>query len=319
MMTEQRTPQQAAADWYLFLREDPDDEDIKARFEQWLSEDDAHAAAWARMNVTTSKIISAATLHQSVYVAQRRHEPTRRRHVWHFRRFFFPIAAAATACAVAILNGPDLLLQLRADYITPVADIRDLRLSDGSAVTLAPHSAIAVDMTSSVRSVRLLRGEALFDVRHDAARPFRVLAADVEATDVGTVFDVRMEEGATTVAVRQGAVHVRERGKADRDLQAGEWIRVSDDVVTGSVPSEMIGAWRDRTLIADNQTIKQMITFLRPWTKARIVLTSQALGEKRVTGTYDLHKPEASLRLIVGSYGGTVKSITPWFDFVSGR
>ncbi|MFS3134096.1 FecR family protein [Gluconacetobacter sacchari] len=318
-MTEQRTPQQAAADWYLSLREDPDGEDLKVRFEQWLIEDDAHAEAWARMNATATRINSAAALYRSAHVAERRAEPTSQRSRRHLRRFFLPVAAVAAMGAVVILNGSDLLLRLRADYVTPVGDTRDLRLADGSTVTLAPHSAIAVETNSEGRSVRLLRGEALFDVRHDAARPFRVMAADVEATDIGTLFDVRMEDNATMVAVRQGKVHVRDPGKADRDLQAGEWIRVSDDVVTGTMPPNAIGAWRDGALIANDQTIAQVMASLRPWSKARIVLTSQALGEKRVTGTYDLHKPEASLRLIVGPYGGTVKSVTSWFDFVSGR
>lgn len=318
-MTEQRSPRQAAADWYLFLRENPDDEDMKTRFEQWLVEDEAHAVAWARMNTTVTRITTAATLHQSFHVAERYAEPVVRRPMHHFRRFFFPATAVAVIAVVAILNGPDLLVRLRADYVTPVGDTSDYRLVDGSRMTLGPHSAVAVEMTATGRSVRLLRGEALFDVRHDATRPFRVMAADVEATDVGTVFDVRMEDATTTVAVRQGTVHVRKAGKTDRDLQAGEWLRVSDDVVTGTMPPDEIGAWRGGTLIANDQTIAEVIASLRPWTRARIVLTSHVLGEKRVTGTYDLHRPEASLRLIVEPYGATVKSVTPWFSFVRGH
>lgn len=318
-MTEQRTPSQAAADWYLSLREDPDDEDMKARFEQWLAEDEAHAAAWARMNGTVTRITIAAMQHRPAHMAERRTEPTAQRPSRHFRRFFLPVTAVAAIAMVVILNGPDFLVQLRADYVTPVGDTRDLRLADGSKVTLGPHSAVAVEMTARGRSVRLLRGEALFDVRHDTARPFRVMATDVEATDVGTVFDVRMDDATITVAVRQGMVHVSKPGRADRDLRAGEWLRISDDVVMGTMPPDAIGAWRGGTLIANDQTIAEVIASLQPWTRARIVLTSHVLGEKRVTGTYDLHRPEASLRLIVGPYGGTVKSVTPWFSFVSGH
>ncbi|MBO1324464.1 FecR domain-containing protein [Acetobacter sp. TBRC 12305] len=319
-MTEQRTPRQAAADWYLFLREDPDDRDLKIQFERWLNEDPAHAAAWARMNATATRIVTAhETLHGPAPAGTPLSAPVRRRAIRPSPRFFLPIAACAAICALAVLNGPDLLVALRADYVTPVGATRAIRLADGSAVTLGPRSAIAVKMTPDGRHVRLLRGEALFDVHHDAERPFSVQAEDVETTDIGTVFDVRMQRNATTVAVRQGAVHVRQPGRADRDLQPGQWIRISGDITTGTMPIDAIGAWRTGTLIANDQTVSDVIAALRPWTGARIVLTSRALGEQRVTGTYDLHQPEASLRLIVGPYGGRVTPITPWFDIISAR
>ena len=323
-MTDDITPARAAADWFLYLREDPDDEDLKRRFAQWLDSDPAHARAWADMTVTASvmaAIPQAPCAPSDAIVGAgghaRRRIPARR---------FMPVcglALAATFAAMMFLP-PDMLARMRADQYAPVATTRNVLLADGSEVTLAPRSAISVTMTASGRHVRLIQGEALFNVRHDPARPFRVTAGDVTATDIGTVFDVRADADATTVAVREGAVHVttRHRGIPARDLHAGDWEQVTGERATdmsGTMPVAAIGAWREGTLIARNDTVATLIARLRPWTTTRIILTDPVLAQKRVTGTYDLHQPEASLRLIVDAYNGKVSSLASWIDLVTTR
>ncbi len=55
-------------------------------------------------------------------------------------------------------------------------ELRSLTLEDGTQVRLGPESALGVDFTAGERRVRLLKGEAFFDVVPNAARPFRVAA-----------------------------------------------------------------------------------------------------------------------------------------------
>lgn len=122
-----------------------------------------------------------------------------------------------------------------------------------------------------------------------------------------------MREGSVRVIARRSPV-------AGRDLRAGEWERVSGaDSASGVVPVATIGAWRDGLLVARNETVGDMIGALRPWTSTKIILTDRKLSDKRVTGTYNLHQPEAALRQIVDTYGGHVSSWTSWVDIVSAR
>ncbi|MDE7548332.1 FecR domain-containing protein [Acetobacter fabarum] len=321
-MTERKTPTQAAAGWYLFLRDYPDDEDMKHRFAEWLASDPAHARAWEDMNVTASVMAGVPRiLHMPARTSA---TPVLHMNAYRVARRFLPgcALALAAACAALAFMPPDMLVRLSADHYAPVAQTRDIRLADGSEIILAPRAAVSLTINGSERGVRLLQGEALFDVRHDPTRPFRVTAGHVTATDVGTVFDVRMDGDATTVAVREGEVHVASArsGIIERNLHAGEWERVSGTTATaGTAPAATIGAWRDGTLIARDQTVAALITALRPWTAAKIVLTDSELAKKRVTGTYDLRQPEASLRLIVEAYGGQVSSLSSWIDIVRAR
>lgn len=59
------------------------------------------------------------------------------------------------------------------------------------------------------RIVALLEGEAMFEVTHDAARPFMVDAGIGTVTVTGTRFDVRRDESMVEVAVESGSVDVR--------------------------------------------------------------------------------------------------------------
>ncbi|MDN7354362.1 FecR family protein [Acetobacter senegalensis] len=322
-MTERKTPAHAAAAWYLFLREDPNDEDLKRRFREWLASDPAHAQAWADMNETASVMAAVGSPSRALARPPRPRSFVRQKYARFAAKKLLPGCALALAAAFAALTfiTPDMIVRLRADSYAPVSETRHIHLDDGSEVILAPRAAVSITMNASERRIRLLQGEALFQVHHEAARPFRVTAGDVTVTDIGTVFDVQTKSNTTTVAVQEGRVHVASRrsGVVDRDLSAGEWERISTgDVTRGMVPSAVVGAWRGGTLIARNDTIADLVAALRPWTATKIILADHTLSQKRVTGTYDLHQPEASLRLIVDAYGGKVSSLMSWVDIVTG-
>jgi transmembrane sensor len=95
-------------------------------------------------------------------------------------------------------------------------------------VTLNTDSAIRTNFNDKLRRIDLLRGEALFDVTKDAARPFVVVAGEVRVRAVGTSFTVRARDnGQVNVLVREGVVEVSRgpRGQPLR-LAAGTATRV---------------------------------------------------------------------------------------------
>jgi transmembrane sensor len=85
---------------------------------------------------------------------------------------------------------------------------RTERLPDGTVVELRDAAEIRVDYAGTLRRVALLRGEAFFEVAHDAARPFVVTAAGVDVRAVGTAFAVRHEAKDIAVLVTEGRVRV---------------------------------------------------------------------------------------------------------------
>lgn len=314
----------AAAHWLLALEEEPADVDLRRRFETWLAESPENAAAWAGVSDVYDAIGAPA------YVAHRnaresrsagaasvtRLDDVRARR----RRFLLPAAALALAACLALLTLPGLLLRWQADHVTSVAESRSVVLDDGSMVRLAPGSAVEV-LAGNDRGVRLLRGEALFEVVPDSARPFRVEAGAVETTVLGTVFDVRLLEHGALVSVREGEVRV-DRAAAPRiseRLKAGDWARVegSGPVVRGVVPPTEVAAWQRAQIVARDRAIEDIVEEVGRSYRGVVLVTDSALARQRVTGVYNLDDPAAALRAAAGVHGGVVRQVSPWLIVIS--
>lgn len=129
-----------------------------------------------------------------------------------FARPFFGAAAAAAAAvllfsvwtAQAPVPGP----LAPSAYETAASGIRELRLEDGSVVTLGAGSRVEVAFGKGSRLLRLTRGEANFQVAKDKARPFVVVAGNTSVRAVGTRFNVRLSARDVKVDVSEGVVEV---------------------------------------------------------------------------------------------------------------
>ena len=97
-------------------------------------------------------------------------------------------------------------------YATAAGEREAVTLVDGTRVTLAPTSRLQLpaDYGQAGREMTL-EGEALFEVMHNAAHPFRVRSGRVVTEDIGTRFAVRAWDNgaAVQVAVVEGRVGVR--------------------------------------------------------------------------------------------------------------
>ena len=340
-----------ATEWLILLQEEPDDADLRRRFDAWLAANSENESAWESTQRFSDRAAILPPAHASRWApfvdslrttrasqtaasprraaASTRARPTTRpttrpgtQSRTGARRWALPAMAALAAACLALWAGPALLLQLRADHVTGTAELRQIDLPDGSRVTLGPASAIAVVDDARGRGVRLLSGEAFFQVRPDPARPFRVAARDVEATVLGTSFDVRLDRDDVTVSVEEGIVAVAAAGEpanAAARLVAGQFVRVSTDGMTrGSDPPELLAAWRRGQLYAQETRLGDAIDQLRRYYGGTIVLTDGGLADRRVTGAYNLADPEDALRGMARVHGATVRRITPWLLVVSG-
>jgi transmembrane sensor len=119
-------------------------------------------------------------------------------------------------CMVAIP-----LLRSAADTQAPICSTPDDRytsevgerlyafLPDGSQIALNTNTDVLVSCSRTGRLVRLLRGEAQIQVRHERApRPFTVWTDHAVVEDVGTAFNIRQRQNSLEVAVTDGTVRV---------------------------------------------------------------------------------------------------------------
>ncbi|MEE4450546.1 FecR family protein [Novosphingobium resinovorum] len=329
-----------ALDWIVTLQESPDDPVVRQRFEQWHSANSLNAAAWEETARVYGGIGETRPVHPERWEKQaRKRKPklaspihaARRHRIRHaspdgrrrVRRPFLKVALPAVAAAMlAVIAVPEAMLHWQADEIAGTGELREVRLSDGSHASLYPGSAIAIDYSEGERRIRLLRGQAWFEVHDESGRPFRVVARDVETTDIGTAFEVRLGHDDIHVGVAQGIVRVEDvkakRIIAER-LTAGQAVSIgpSGTVRHETESLDLIGAWRDGQLAVQDKPMSEVIEALRPWYGGMIVVRSDTLAQRRVTGVYDLRNPAGAMTALAKAYGGHVRQITPWLLILS--
>lgn len=156
-------------------------------------------------------------------------------------------AMAAGVAALAV-GGGWLALQPGEPqtYATAAGERRAIDLADGSRVLLNGNTRVTLD-PASPRQIAMAGGEALFEIRHDAARPFVVLTPDgTRLVDAGTTFNVVEERGALDVAVAEGAVLYRKTG-AEVRLAPGDMLSraaAGAPPVKRRIDTEAVGTWR---------------------------------------------------------------------------
>ncbi|WP_162244878.1 FecR family protein [Aminobacter sp. DSM 101952] len=316
---------EAALHWMIALEDKPDDAEVATAFEAWLASSDDHVKAWAEARHVW-KVLGAA--HEAREMAGRRDHMRRSSSKTPMARgtrrrgyFTASILAVATICVAAVFL-QDIRIWLQADYSTGVAQTREIRLEDGSTVHLGADSAIEVAFDQASRNIRLLTGEAYFEVEPDAARPFRVDAGDVDTTVLGTAFDVRMMAEGTAIAVNRGRVAVASSTAAEvsgAPLEAGDWVRVSHagKVERGRDVPDLAGGWRSGMLVVKDRSVGEVAEALGRYYRGRIVLADAAIAGQRVTGVYNLNEPIGALTAVAAAHGAYVHQISPWLAVVS--
>lgn len=205
-----RNAQAYAATERLWERLDglEDDEVVGPYAEAALEPEPAPMADWA-----------AAVRHRSPRA------PSRSRSRW---RVPAALAAGVLACAVGLRFALPLLPGAEPQHYLTAGQPETVTLADGSRVQMDLSTRIEVRMNRRAREVELLEGRAIFDVAHDAGRPFSVETGHGRVTALGTRFQVDREAGQVAVTLVEGAVAVGGQGSAaDIRLAPGEQARYS--------------------------------------------------------------------------------------------
>jgi transmembrane sensor len=203
-----------AAHWFARLQGEAATGDDWLAFERWLQSSSAHAQAYERLEalwVDLEYAPVAKELGGRPLIAARRQRPLRpaargplpRRALWGAG------AAIAAALVVAVgvgLKSPGVATQV---YETPAGQTRDITLADGTHIRLNAASKITVRLERDARRVEMADAEAVFDVTHDAKRPFLISVGDRQVRVVGTEFNLRDRGGLVDLTVRRGTVEVR--------------------------------------------------------------------------------------------------------------
>jgi transmembrane sensor len=212
--------------------------------------------------------------------------------------------------------------RMRADYYTVVGEVRSITLADGTRVDLNTDSAIVVRYSQAERRIRLLRGEAFFDVSRNPKRPFVVDASSLTATALGTQYGVRAALGDSfgDVQVEQGGVEVI----SSRDqivLEAGGVARLTAPGHLASTTADVANetAWRSGKLVFSGQPLRDVLATLERYRYGRIVVLDSTAAEQRVSGIFDLNDTDQALRALEENLPVSVTHLTGLMVVVRSR
>ncbi|SFI52007.1 FecR family protein [Caulobacter sp. UNC279MFTsu5.1] len=236
-----------AADWLTRLSDPEIETDDLEAFSAWRANPD-NRAAYERLEDLTQSLQSLAGDKDIEQIAADAFARAPRTAPWRLRETsrstWLAIGAAAAALVIGAVAGVTLL---RPTYSTGVGETFSARLEDGSRVLLNTDSQVRVRYSAGVRRVELLRGQALFEVAHNAARPFIVVAGDTQTRALGTRFEVRRDGQDVRVILTQGSVEI-----TDKDAPKATWRLAPGQAL--AVPARQPALAKPRTIDVKSAT-----------------------------------------------------------------
>jgi len=217
------------------------------------------------------------------------------------------ITALAASIALLVGIGTKSMNNWRHDHVTAQGQRELVTLADGSRVQLGSDSAIDIQFGADARRIRLVRGEAYFDVVHDARHPFVVDAGDNAVNDIGTAFSVRLDGDGVVVVVERGAVEVT-GGAAPVTLQPNQRVRYGKGRNAHAEPANIAEdlAWTSGRLVLEDRSLREVVDELNRYFASSVVLVGGETGNRRVNAVIDLDHIDVWLDALRDSQGVTV-------------
>lgn len=268
-------------------------------FAAWLGESPVHATAYEHA-LSTWHAFDQAAAGVAEELTRRARADALRRPVTMNRRWWAVGGGMALAAALAVAVVPRALTPAPTDiYVTGKGEHRRITLADGSVVDLNAESRLSVTLTRSERRLALSDGEALFDVTHDADRPFTVAASGRIVRVVGTQFDVKSRGGDLSVTVARGKVQVRPAQANSRArsflLTPGQRLDVSDtgaEALRAVDPSEAY-SWRVGRLVYRGTPLADVVADMNRQFVQQVEIGDPQLAATPITGVIVLDEPKA--------------------------
>lgn len=260
------------------------------KLEAWLNESPSNRVAYWRLNAALSRTGKLSALRSFQSEVGSKGKNFRATLIRAVAGLAF-IAVAATAATFYGAKGEEQTIS------TAIGGHKLVKLSDGSRIELNTDTVIRIARWQ--RSVTLVRGEAFFEIRHDAVHPFTVDVAAQRVTDIGTKFDVRRDGAAVEVGLLEGSAKFESR----RDgTTAREAVLTPGDLASASTHSFSVQkvepqilkdelSWRRGVLVFHNTTLADAANEFNRYNRTKLIVEGAA-AELQIDGTFSANDPK---------------------------
>ena len=312
-----------ASEWVVKLDKQSLSEQELQAFNQWVAQSDLHrqefielAQAWGNLEVL-SVLADVLPLEQTATNSRVESTPAK-------GRFWL---ATAASMLIAFFSWFWLWPQYQVSkiesedgiYTTAIGEQKQLLLNDGSKIQLNTNTRLQVDYSAQLRNIKLLYGEAHFEVAKDNTRAFVVDVGNGSVKAVGTAFNIHYQGQAVDVVVTEGVVDVTTKqetsGFGNANLREQQTIAVSagqgiqyDKFVQPVVDLEVDEldktlAWQSGMLIFEGESLQTAVEQIRRYTQVEIVIEDPQLKQMPVGGYFRTGEVDAMLEALELSFG----------------
>lgn len=315
--------QKQAAEWLARLNGEMSEDEHEA-FEKWLEEDPRHVSALGDLQGNLDRLCE---LRKHIPIPAGEPDPDLL--VRASPKHRLPFAIMATA---AIAAGLALFLALRpsiqpdfseasasvAVHQTEAGGFERVELADGTVVALNESTRLDVKFNPDRRIVRLVKGEAHFDVAKDAARPFVVELGKVSVQAVGTAFNIRSTTHEVRVLVTEGRVAILTESNSGPSLSSPPaaadpaYLGIGEQAVvdtTTESPRPSIGrleqaqidrelSWTGPRLHFQGTPLSKAVRQFNEHNALQVELADESAGSIAIGGSFAAKDVESFLRLL---------------------
>ena len=313
----------------------PSQEDLDA-FREWIHRSPRHqeeikrlSAIWGDLNVLTELAV-----------------PISARRRTFLDRLNFRVAAIALTLLFGMVGTAYVLWpakqirQVEANpvFATAIGERKPVTLADGSKVLLNTDSRIQVEYTPDRRVVRLLQGEAFFEVAHNAERPFLVYAEGNVVRAVGTAFSVHIQKHDVAVMVTEGTVELasvsppaggtpgglaKPRTIKLVAISAGQRATIDEHVeaIETIKPAEVTRklSWREGVLSFSGEPLEQVVEEVSRYTPVTIVISDPSIRNVAIGGYFKAGETEAMFEALETSFGVRVTRVNDRLVYLAAK
>jgi transmembrane sensor len=289
-----------AATWIARLRDERRGPDVETDLRKWLGESDEHRRAFNRMT-RVWELAGNIRMRPRADVSALRAGRSR----------FSPWAAAAAA-ALALVVIASLYWRDNV-FTTAVGQQRVRVLRDGTRVALNTDTRIEMNYDEHARRVRLVRGEARFDVSKHPTWPFLVSVGGQEIRALGTSFIVRHDNdqdlSITLVNGRISVAPIAGTGEAPPEapqvLVPGQRLLISQHRAPAVDRPELsrVTAWERGRVEFDATPLEDATTEMNRYTTTRVVVPDAEVAQLRIGGVFRAGDSDEFVKIVTAALG----------------
>jgi transmembrane sensor len=289
-----------AATWIARLRDEQRGPDVETKLREWLGESDEHRRAFQRMTQIWEQAGNIRMRAQTDVSAVRAG-----------RSRFSPWAAAAAAALVLVVIAS--LYWRDNAFTTAVGQQRVRVLRDGTRVVLNTDTRIEVNYDEHFRRVRLVRGEARFDVSKHPTWPFLVSAGGQEIRALGTSFIVRQDNDQDlSIMLVDGRISVtpvtgigEAPPQAPQVLVPGQRLVIAQHRAPAVDRPELsrVTAWERGQVEFDATPLEDATTEMNRYTTTHVIVSDPEVAKLRIGGVFRAGDSDEFVKVVTSALG----------------